>query len=898
MQHVASPDSSPLPLGRRELAAALAPRLRTAGTRTMVVGEAGIGKTHLVDALLETAVPDRAVVRTLLRPEHRGRAFSAIRDLLRSAEWPDGRTEPAARDASEVPVRQLGSTLRSTLRRLAKSGAVVVIDGWQWLDQESRALLERALQDPSVRQSVVVLATRRLDGSAEDLVVQPLFGASEVFAVEPLPAGAITDLIRSSVRAPLSDALATELGRASRGNPLLALELASSADQRDPRRDEPTSFADATRRRLHSLEPDVRQLLATLAVTGPARPADIAMLCESAEDVTARALRTGLATKVGDDLVVPDPLVASIAAEQLSEEERRRMHAVLADAPLPDHVRLEHRDDAAAPGVDEDLASALVDAAARLHRADEPDTALRLVRRSLNRTDRDGQRYWERTIVAAELASTLADSVLVLHLLREVDFERLDLPMLDRAVPLLALTLARRGGAVAVRLRLLPLREALESAAAKDVVALQLATIGWNGSAEEQGGEIERIGARLDETAPRSRRIAQQWEAVLRLDQGGGLSDGQLSSIQSSEPVALQLEDSAAVLAASWAYQSDDLSRSRAGLTAMMRAARLRGEDFVVVQSLAHLAKVELLAGRTDQAVPHLQQAEAGAAALTDVPPAFLAAKGLAAVRRDDGAALQILVDDPQGLSTLGRGAMISSALLGLHAAYSDDWEHALDELLRARRIAERQGIHEPGRRYWIDIELARAFTATGDPVAAEAVAAHVESVSTQPARAHARGQALRIRGLLFSARDQHPEAADLLRRAIVELERGGFRPELVRARAEFAQALHASGSASEAVRQLEVARLEAVRVADPRLDALLRTATARLDQDTAHPALTEAEMRVAMLAASGDTNRSIAEKLFLSPRTVETHLANTYRKLGVRTRTQMGLLLRRPTGA
>jgi DNA-binding CsgD family transcriptional regulator len=56
--------------------------------------------------------------------------------------------------------------------------------------------------------------------------------------------------------------------------------------------------------------------------------------------------------------------------------------------------------------------------------------------------------------------------------------------------------------------------------------------------------------------------------------------------------------------------------------------------------------------------------------------------------------------------------------------------------------------------------------------------------------------------------------------------------------------------------------------------------------------ALTASERRVADLAASGLTNRRIAQELFLSPRTVTTHLTHVYQKLGVSGRDQLSDLL------
>jgi len=51
---------------------------------------------------------------------------------------------------------------------------------------------------------------------------------------------------------------------------------------------------------------------------------------------------------------------------------------------------------------------------------------------------------------------------------------------------------------------------------------------------------------------------------------------------------------------------------------------------------------------------------------------------------------------------------------------------------------------------------------------------------------------------------------------------------------------------------------------------------------------LTPAEQRVADLIAGGATNRDAAAALFVSVRTVETHVASIYRKLGVRTRVEL----------
>ena len=75
-----------------------------------------------------------------------------------------------------------------------------------------------------------------------------------------------------------------------------------------------------------------------------------------------------------------------------------------------------------------------------------------------------------------------------------------------------------------------------------------------------------------------------------------------------------------------------------------------------------------------------------------------------------------------------------------------------------------------------------------------------------------------------------------------------------------------------------EVARAElAASGARPRRTALSGVA-----------ALTPSEERVARLAADGMTNREVAQQLFVTPKTVEVHLSNAYRKLGIRSRREL----------
>jgi DNA-binding CsgD family transcriptional regulator len=81
--------------------------------------------------------------------------------------------------------------------------------------------------------------------------------------------------------------------------------------------------------------------------------------------------------------------------------------------------------------------------------------------------------------------------------------------------------------------------------------------------------------------------------------------------------------------------------------------------------------------------------------------------------------------------------------------------------------------------------------------------------------------------------------------------------------------------------------RLPAPLWAEKARDELARIGLRRAPGD-----MTETERRVAQLAASGLTNRQVAAQLFLSPKTVEANLARAYRKLGIRTRAELGARL------
>jgi ATP/maltotriose-dependent transcriptional regulator MalT len=138
--------------------------------------------------------------------------------------------------------------------------------------------------------------------------------------------------------------------------------------------------------------------------------------------------------------------------------------------------------------------------------------------------------------------------------------------------------------------------------------------------------------------------------------------------------------------------------------------------------------------------------------------------------------------------------------------------------------------------------------------------------------------------------------ALDAVRRAA---EDGPFRLVALWVQFDLGLALAAAGSES-APRELERAATTARALGATTVDELAGRALRSLGVRTWRRAakgdpLTERELAVARCVANGSTNREIAQLLFLSPKTVERHLSNVFRKVGVRNRAELAARVRAP---
>ena len=150
-------------------------------------------------------------------------------------------------------------------------------------------------------------------------------------------------------------------------------------------------------------------------------------------------------------------------------------------------------------------------------------------------------------------------------------------------------------------------------------------------------------------------------------------------------------------------------------------------------------------------------------------------------------------------------------------------------------------------------------------------------------------GRALRVLGEL-----KGDAGVDDLRDAVAVLEGSLMRLERAKALAALGAALRRGRHATEAREPLR----QALELADAcgaaplvefaRTELYASGARPRTDAASGVGALTASERRVASLAAEGNSNRDIAQALFVTPKTVEVHLSNAYRKLGIRGRREL----------
>lgn len=246
--------------------------------------------------------------------------------------------------------------------------------------------------------------------------------------------------------------------------------------------------------------------------------------------------------------------------------------------------------------------------------------------------------------------------------------------------------------------------------------------------------------------------------------------------------------------------------------------------------------------------------------------------RGLALAQRA-GAAPAVLFN----LSALGFAELSEGQSAAAHAF--------LGPLADAARAT---GTVEPSVYQFLPDEI-EVLIALGDLESAEPHIAWLETQGRALDRPWALGAGGRCRALLLAARGDLVGAESAVTEALVQNERLPVPFELART-------LLCMGQVQRRAKKKKVARgsLERALSIFESLPAPLWAEKARLEiariggRPPTSSSLTESESRVAALVSAGRTNREVASELFMSVNTVEAHLKRIYRKLGIRSRTEL----------
>jgi RNA polymerase sigma factor (sigma-70 family) len=304
-----------------------------------------------------------------------------------------------------------------------------------------------------------------------------------------------------------------------------------------------------------------------------------------------------------------------------------------------------------------------------------------------------------------------------------------------------------------------------------------------------------------------------------------------------------------------------------------------------LTNALGHRGQMHVFAGELALA-ESLHEALQEAMELTGSPLAPYHAAGLVAMRGDEAEARRLIDAARPTATERGEGAGLSFMDWAESVLYNGlgRYDEAMAAALRVIDRAELVPVN------WVLPELIEAASRAGARDLAATTNRNLTDRSKASGTDWAVGIAARSHALL--ADDEHAE--ELYAEAIERLARTRIAVDLARAHLLYGEWLRRQHRRVDARKQLRTAHemfsdfgMEAFA---ERARIELRATGERLRERTAETLdqLTPQELQVSRLAAHGSTNREIAAQLFISPSTVEYHLRKAFRKLHVKSRTQL----------
>ncbi|MEQ1700480.1 MAG: AAA family ATPase [Ilumatobacteraceae bacterium] len=871
-----------------------------------LIGHPGIGKSSVLAAACdEFAKQGHRVLRGGLSEAEVDLSWAGLATLVddllddRSADLPDTVLEPlrAALGRSADGSTDAGSVafaLQSALRILGERGPVVVaVDDTQWLDKPTAAALTFALR---VRGPVLFLLARRRDEESQ-LDAPRAMGEErvDVVGLGGLSVAGVHELMEQIGGRHRGRHDLVRLHELTGGNPLFVDRLArllrdgASLDTMDV----PADLERALGAQLRGLPTATLQLAGFVALAGRVAEPVLRALCgEGYATAFSDAHARHLVDESGGVVEASHPLVRQVIAEQLPAPERRRMHRALAECVADSEARAWHMAEGA-DGPDAAVADALEAAADLATARGAPEAAVKLLLRAADATPLDqGAQAWERRSAAGmaavgagswprakELIDAAFDSAPTVEdrcsmaWIRMVVWHRVSPVPVTRA---LAMSMIEEFGDVDPIVRCRLLRGVSQISIFDDVP--QCVEYGRKAvaAAVATGDQVQRL---LSETA---------------LLQGMTFA-GELIDISSLEREVADVEDDD-----DRAYLEEKLidllryvGRSAEALRSnevILAQARRTGDVTLLINALSGASSVSETLGDLRGALAYNEEQ------LT-LPAQYDSAIDMASARAANCRLTMLLGGDP-GDQPAALEAMLPEVPIGVRyevlaeiggaMVVCGDYVRGEQWLDRAADEARAWGYGDV-RILPIAHVLVEARVRLGQIERAARVADWVTG-ATVGMNARALALAAKCRGMVSAARGDRDEAIVHFEEALRQHELAADTFENALTQIEYGVALRGARRRKDARVVLEEAATLLGEIGLVHGERRAREELARLgDTPTAAAnALTPTEQRIAEMAAAGATNSEIGAVLYVNARTVESNLTRIYRKLGVRSRTEL----------
>lgn len=876
----------------------------------VISGEPGVGKSALLENARDQA-GDMRVLRGAGVESEAHLPFAALHQIVRPAlEHLDDLAQPQAdalRGALGLAAgggedRFLVSlAVLSLLAEAAEQRPVLcLIDDAQWLDDASADALVFAARRLEVERIVMLFAVR--EGEPRRFEARGLpelrLGGLDTEAAQMLLDRTPGAVLATDVR----ERLVVETG----GNPLALLELSPALTEAQLSGAEPvlTPIPVSTRveraflARVKRL-PDDAQILMLVASADDS--GDVGTVLRACAELGADAMaldgaqQAGLADVRGSHLELRHPLVRSAVYQAAPPSKRQAAHRALAsvlDGEAEADRRAWHRAAASLepdPSVGEELEQAALRARSRSGYA---AASLAFERAAALTTDQQDRA--RRLTAAAEnawLGGRVERALTLLEAARPLVSAPIQRADIERFRGLIEMTRGVPADACGLLLRAATDVAPLDGERALHLLNLAGLAAAYAGDSEAAVAIAEAVdGLSLVET-PFTRMLLELLiglgahargdfaEAAPRLRAALDLAQ-ELDAAASDQPVALLFAGRAAL------YLGDDRAAYRAHHEAAARA-RASGALSIVTQILPRLVTAELWAGRWPSAEANAREGLELARELGqhDLLAQELVLLGLIAGLRGSEDECRSLTTESRDLaSARGLGIVLELASWAL-TVLELGLGRAEDAFRRSREIAGTPVV------FWAGLDRIEAATRAGERETARAWLDVFESWAASCSADWAAAVVFHCRALLsddlqeaerlfLAASDAHDEAARPFERARTELAYGEFLRR-GRRRLEAREHLRTALESFEALG----AALWAERA---RAELRASGETARKRDPSTRDQLTAQERQIARFVAEGLTNREVAAQLFLSPRTIDFHLRNVFKKLGVSSRTAL----------